>query len=172
MENQNFEIMKKTPDGIIILHMSTIKNNHTMYGSWDMRCDRQNYFVILDQLLSFYPSNNPKNQNFQEMKKTPEDIFILKKYIKNYDHILHCSWDKACDRCNFHFSFWAIFCPFTPLTSQKLKISSFYTCVLKNYDHMMCSSWDMMCNRKTDEQTEKVKYWGGCCRKRRNVFMK
>ena len=105
---------------IIILHMSTIKNNHTMYGSWDMRCDRE-FFVILDQFLSFYPSNNSKNQNFQEMKKTPKDIFILKKYIKNYDHILQCSWDKACDRCNFHFSFWAIFCPFTPLTSQKIK---------------------------------------------------
>ena len=89
MENQNFEIMKKTPDGIIILHMSTIKNNHTMYGSWDMRCDRQNFFVILDQLLSFYPSNNPKNQNFQEMKKHLKISSFYKSISKIM--IIHCT---------------------------------------------------------------------------------
>ena len=26
------------------------------------------------------------------------------------------------DRCNCYLSFWAIFCPFTPLTAQKIKI--------------------------------------------------
>ena len=26
------------------------------------------------------------------------------------------------DGCNFYFLFWAIFCPFTPLTAQKNKI--------------------------------------------------
>ena len=45
------------------------------------------------------------------------------------------------DRCYCCFSFWAIFCPFTPLTAQKMKISkkwrkcqeisSFYTLVPK-----------------------------------------
>ena len=29
----------------------------------------------------------------------------------------------ARNRCNCYFSFWAIFCPFTPLTAQKQKIS-------------------------------------------------
>ena len=28
----------------------------------------------------------------------------------------------ACDRCNCYFSFWAIFCPFNPLTAQKMKM--------------------------------------------------
>ena len=50
------------------------------------------------------------------------------------------SWPFAIlahDRCNYYFSCWAIFCPFTPLTAQKVKIfkkmkkpleiSSFYT---------------------------------------------
>ena len=32
-ENQNFEKMKKTPEDIIILHMSTINQNHVMYDS-------------------------------------------------------------------------------------------------------------------------------------------
>ena len=48
----------------------------------------------------------------------------------------------APDVCNFNFSFWVIFCPFTPLTARKIKvlkrwkkksqeISSFYTCAPK-----------------------------------------
>ena len=28
----------------------------------------------------------------------------------------------ACDGYNFHFLFWAICCPFNPLTAQKIKI--------------------------------------------------
>ena len=38
------------------------------------------------------------------------------------DHILYCLWDMAQDTCNCYFSFWATFCPFTPLTAQKIKI--------------------------------------------------
>ena len=57
--------MKKTPTDIIILHMCTINYNHMMYGSWDKERDRQNFFVILDYFLHFYPPNNPKNQSFE-----------------------------------------------------------------------------------------------------------
>ena len=35
--------------------------------------------------------------------------------------MLYCSWDMLHDRCNY-FSFWAIFCPFTPITDWKIKI--------------------------------------------------
>ena len=76
------------------------------------------------------------------MKKTPGDITILHNCTKNHDHMLYCSWDMARDRCNSYFSFQAIFCPFTPLTAPKIKISkkkwkkrleisSLYTCVPK-----------------------------------------
>ena len=41
------KIKKKAPADIIILYMCTINNNHMMYGSWDMECDRHN-------LLSFF----------------------------------------------------------------------------------------------------------------------
>ena len=37
--------------------------------------------------------------------------------------MLYCSWDMTRDRCNCCFSLWAIFCPFTPLTAPKMKIS-------------------------------------------------
>ena len=38
-----------------------------MYGSWDMKRNRQ-VFVILGHFLPFYPTNNPKNQNFEKKK--------------------------------------------------------------------------------------------------------
>ena len=53
------------------------------------------------------------------MKKTPWDIIILNKYTKNHDHMLCCSWNMTHDRCNCYFSFWAIFCPFTPVTARR-----------------------------------------------------
>ena len=73
--------------------------------------------------LPFYPPNSLNNENFEKMKKNPGDIHILHKCTKNHDHMLHCYWDMTCDRCNCYFSFWAIFCLFTPLTAQKIKIS-------------------------------------------------
>ena len=63
------------------------------------------------------------NVNFTKMKETPGDIIILHKCTKNHDHMLYCSWDMARDGCTCYFSFWAIFCPFAPLTIQKIKIS-------------------------------------------------
>ena len=52
-KNQYFEkIKKKTPKDIIILHLCTTNDNHIMYGSWDIKCDRQ-YF------LSFWASFCP-----------------------------------------------------------------------------------------------------------------
>ena len=92
--------------------------------------------------LPFYTTNIPKNENFKNINKTPGDI-ILHKSTKHHGHI-YCSWDIANDACNFYFSFWAIFCPFTSLKAQKIKISkkkkkmkkslemsSFYTCLPK-----------------------------------------
>ena len=71
--------------------------------------------------------------------------------------MLYCSWDMVQDNCN-HFSFWAIFCPFTPRTAQKVKISKkkkkkknsgdiiILPKCTKNHDHMLNCSWDMLCN--------------------------
>ena len=83
----------------------------------------RSFLVVLGHFLHFYPPNSPKNQNFGKMEKTPGDIIILHNCTKNHDHRLHCSWDVARDRCNCYFSFWAIFCHFTPVTVRKMKIS-------------------------------------------------
>ena len=88
-----------------------------------------NFFLILDHFLTFYthtpppsPPKNPENQNFEKMKKIPGDI-ILHKCTKNHDHMLYCSWNMMRDGCNCYFSFWAIFCPSTPITARKMKTS-------------------------------------------------
>ena len=46
------------------------------------------FFVILGHFLPFEPANNLKNQSFEEMKKTPEDI-ILHLHTINDDHMMH-----------------------------------------------------------------------------------
>ena len=67
-KNQNFEKMKKIAGDKIILEMSTINDNHMMYGSWDMEHERQNFlsFWTIFYLLTPPPpaTNNPKHQNF------------------------------------------------------------------------------------------------------------
>ena len=69
------------------------------------------------------------------------------------------------DRCNCYFSFWAIFCPFTCLTAQNIKIKKnkikkingdiiILDMCTKNYDQMMYGSRDMMHDRWTDRRTD------------------
>ena len=73
LKKQNFEKMKKTPGDIILLHLCTKNDNHQiMYGSWEMEHDRQIFFVILDYFLTFYPINNPENQDFEKWTKCLE----------------------------------------------------------------------------------------------------
>ena len=90
-----------------------------MYGSWDMEWDTD-FFVILDHFLAFYPPMDTENQNFEKMKKTPDDIIILQMCTINDSHMMYGSWDTECNGQNF-LSFWTIFCPFTSWTAQKIK---------------------------------------------------
>ena len=89
-------------------------------------------FNVTDQIFCYFgpffallppPLKTKKIKILNKWKKHLETyIIILHKCTNNYDHMLCCSWDMACVRCNCYFSFWGIFCPFTPLTAQKIKI--------------------------------------------------
>ena len=130
-----------------------------IYGSWKININRQ-IFCHLGPFLLFYACNSPKNENITKIKKTPGDIIILHKCTKNHDHKLYCFWDMAHGRCNVYFSFWTIFCCFTPppppLTARKMKISKqkkmpgdiiiLQNCT-KNCDYSLYCSWDMTCDR-------------------------
>ena len=120
-KNQNFEKLRKKHGDIIILHMCTINDNHMMYGSWDMKRDGQNFLSFWTVFCHFTPlppprpspPNNPKNQNFEKLKKTPRDIIILYMCPINDNQMMYGSWGIERDRQIF-LSFWTIFCPFTP----------------------------------------------------------
>ena len=96
-----------------------------------MGCDRQN-FLPFWTIFCTYPPNNPKNQNFEKMKKLPGDI-IFHMCTINDNHMMYGSWDMERDRQNF-LLFWTVFFPFTPQNQnfKKMKI------IIKNN-----GSWDI-----------------------------
>ena len=75
------------------------------------------FFVILSHFSKFWffgllvgYTNNPKNQNFEKTET-------------NHDHLCFTVPEIWCiTDVIVIFHFWAIFCPFTPLTAQKIKI--------------------------------------------------
>ena len=149
LKNQNFEKMKKTttkqqktPKNSWKYHFTLAYHKWWSYDVWLLRFGawQTEFFVILNYFLPFYFPNNQENQNFEKVKKMPVDIIILHMCTINENHMMYVSWDMEHDRQKF-FLFWTIFCSFTPLTAEKIKISkklnkhleisSFYTCVPK-----------------------------------------
>ena len=61
------------------------------------------------------------NQNFEKLKKAPGDNIILKICTINYNHMIYGSWDMELER-RCLLSFWTVFCPFTSLRTQKIKL--------------------------------------------------
>ena len=103
--------------------MCTINQDHVMYGSWDIKSKKQS-FLSFCHFLPFDPPNNPKNQNFEKMKKKPLEIIItLHKYTINDNHMIYGSRDINCKRQIFFCHLRPFFPHFTPLTAQKLKSS-------------------------------------------------
>ena len=128
------------------------------YDIWFLRYGvlKTEFFLILDYFLPFEPSSNPKNVNFENMKKMTGDITILHMCAINDNHMMYDSWDTECNGQNF-LSVWTVFCTFTLLTTQKIKILKkwkitwryhhfTHMCTI-NDNHMMYGSWDMECGR-------------------------
>ena len=72
-----------------------------MNGSWDMECNGQDFFFILDHFLPFHSPNNPENQNFEKMKKMLGGIIILHMCTINDNRMIYGSWDMEHDGENF-----------------------------------------------------------------------
>ena len=126
--------------GLVFALLSPYEPRKSKFSTWFLRYGvQQRIFLSFRTIfLLFYPSNNPKNQNFEKMKKLPGDIIILHICTINGNHMMYGSWNMEHDRQNFS-SFWTIFCTFIPWTTWKikilkkwkhhLKILSLYTCV-------------------------------------------
>ena len=82
--------------------------------------------------LPFYPLPNPPPPSFQpenwkfqnNEKNTRRYHHFTQVYQKSWSYAILFLRDMVRDGCNCYFSFWAIFCPFTPLIAQKIKISN------------------------------------------------
>ena len=103
--------MKKPPGDILTLTI-------TWCMVPEMLSVMERIFCHFGSFFSLLCPNNPENQNFDKLKKTPGDIISNMCTINDY-HMMHGSWDIKCYGPNFLF--WTIFCPFTPLTTQKIK---------------------------------------------------
>ena len=55
-----------------------------MYGSWDMKFNRENYFVILVNFLPFYPPNGSKNENIENETKFCRYHHFTQVYQKSW----------------------------------------------------------------------------------------
>ena len=124
-----------------------------MYGFWDIRHDGQEFYVILGHFLPFDPPNTPKILNFLKMKKTRTYYHFKLVYHKWQPYDV---WLLRYGTRQNIFSFWTIFCPFTPLTTQKINFEKMkkmpgdiilHMCTIHE-NHMMYGSWDMEHNRQ------------------------
>ena len=110
--------MKKAPAKVVILHICTKTHVHMMYASWDMECERQN-FDILGHFLPFYPTNNPKNQYFRNIKSCWAYCHFTHVYHKwwSYDvwFLRHRARGTKCFIILDHL------CSFTPFKTRKVK---------------------------------------------------
>ena len=89
------------------------------------RVRQADFFVILGHFLPCQPLDNPENQNFKT-EKTSGDIIILHICTINGNHMMYGSWDIKRNEQN-SLSFWTIFCPCTPLQTQKIRILEKWT---------------------------------------------
>ena len=133
----------------------------------EIRCATDRIFCHFGPFFALLPLYQPEKLKFwKNENKIPGDIITLHKSTENHDHTLHFSWNTMHDRCNFWFSFWASFCPFTlPLNNTKnlnftkmKKIPGDFIILHlynKNHDHMMYSFWDMVHNGWKDGQTDR-----------------
>ena len=140
--------------GNIILHKCTINGNYMMCGSWDMKCNRHNFFVILGHFCPF-------TQNIKILKKWKKHLMVLSFYTsvpKTMIIVYTACYTILC---------YIVFCPFTFLTAQKIKtlkkwrtcleISSFYACAQKIWsdDVYFLRYGAQWSNRQTDGQTDR-----------------
>ena len=136
LENQNFEKKWKCLE-ILSFHkyMCTINEDHMiLYGSWNIRCDRQTKLVILDQFMPFYPLK-PEKSKFWKNKKTRMIICYTAPEIWCVtDAILTFYFRLVLDH----------FLPFYPLKPEKSKLKQ--KTKKNTHDHMLHCSWDMMCD--------------------------
>ena len=136
--------MKKIPGDIILLYIYVYHKwrSYDILFLWLLKYKVQQteIFIILGHFVHLFSPLTTWKIKILTLKQTCGDIIILHICTINDNHMTYGSWDMKRDRHNF-LSFWTVFCPFTPLRTQKIKIfknwtknleiSSLYTSVPK-----------------------------------------
>ena len=131
--------MRKFAGDIIFLHMFTKNHNHIAYDVWFLIYGviHTEFFLILGHfLLCYHPHpNDLENQNFVKNEKNAwryypfTHTFVSKG--RSYDKwfLKYKVWQTD------FLSFWAIFCPFSLLTTWKIKILKNWKYIIWIYYH-------------------------------------
>ena len=129
-KNRNFEKMKKKAWRYyhFYIYVSKIMIIWSLVPKIWSATDR--IFCHSGPFLPSYPTNNMKNQKFENMKNT-WDISILYLCTTNDNHMMYSSWDMEQDRQNF-LSFWAFFFALLPTPLATPKKHNFE---IKNWRH-------------------------------------
>ena len=130
MDPENQNVQKNGRNAWRYYHFTNINNSHMIMVP-------QTWSVILDHFMPFTPLTTQKIKIWKNGKKTQRYYHFTNVYHK-WQSFMFGSWHMECDGQNF-LSFWTIFCTFTPITTQQIKILkkwkkcldilSFYTCV-------------------------------------------
>ena len=144
-ENQNFEKMKKKPWRYC--HFTNV------YHKWQSY-DGQNFLSFWTIFLTFYPPNNPKNQNternvwryhhFTHVYHIWQsyNVWLLRygvwrtEFFVILDHFLHFYPPNNLKNQNFE-----------KMKKKTRDITILHICTI-NDNHMMCSSWDIEHDRQ------------------------
>ena len=133
------------------------------------------HFGLCFALLLPLP-NKSKNQNFEKMNKSPEDIIILHRCTKNHDHMLQCSWDTCTMDVIFIFYFGLFFTFLFPKSKKSKFLKKEKKARRYHFTHVCQKLWsqdvwflrygvqqtDRQTGRKADRRMEKVTYRSGC----------
>ena len=141
--------MAKRP-GVIILHKCNKNHDHMLHCSWDMaRVGCNCYFTFWAIFSPSPPPPSPnisKNENFTKIIIKKTTTGGINKCTRNHDHMLYCSWDMVCDRCNCYFSIW-VNSPknenFKTMEKTPWDIIILQKCT-KNHGHMLYCYWDIV----------------------------
>ena len=123
LKNQNFEKMKK--NCWRYHHFTHVYQKPQSYEVQLLRYEvRQSFLSFWTIFWPFnpLPPTNPKNQNFEGIKKEFGDVIILNLCNKKHDHMMYAYSDMECSHRHNFLSLQAIFCSFAQLLTQKIKV--------------------------------------------------
>ena len=87
------------------------------YGAW-----QTGYFSSWATIFCPFTPLTAQKMKISKKWKNGWRYHHFTQVYQNHIHMLYCSLDMTQDTSNFYFSFWAIFCSFTPNSSKKSKL--------------------------------------------------